>query len=244
MEHDAIASEGTDRDAVDDGTGRDDRGTTRRRALAVAGSLGIAGLAGCTALDVVTGGDPVEFAAEAATVSDAALEETGYESQGVTDDVITREFEVAGQTRQVEVTNRIAEYDRGVDVLGQRFRGAVFAALSTPKVEVLGRTFNPVAEMDTDELATMLQDRYEGMSDVERVSEYATDVVGSETTVVEYEAESEVADAGVTVDLTLHVTEPIEVGEDFVVCLGGYPTAISDGDNVRRLLNGVEHPGE
>lgn len=216
---------------------------TRRRALAVGGTLGIAGLAGCTALEFVTGGDPVEFAAEAATVSDAALEETGYESQGVSDDVITREVEAAGQTREVEVTNRIAEYDRGVDVLGERFRAAVFSVLSTPQVEVLERTFNPIAEMDTDDLVEMLQSRYEGMSGIERVSEYTTDVVGSETEVVEYEAESELADGGPTVDLTLHVTEPIEVGGDFVVCLGGYPQVISDGDGVRRLLNGVEHPG-
>ncbi|MFC5277452.1 DUF6517 family protein [Halorubrum rubrum] len=242
MERTATAPEATEGEGRD-GEGDADGSVTRRRAIAAGGSLGIAGLAGCTALDFVTGGDPVEFTAEAATVSDAALEETGYESQGVTDDEITREFEAAGQTREVEVTNRIAEYDRGVDFLGQRYRAAVFAALSTPQVEVLGRTFNPVAEMSTDELATMLQNRYEGISDVERASEYTTDVVGTETTVVEYEAESELADGGATVEMTLHVTEPTEVGDDFVVCLGAYPQVISDGDNVRRLLNGVEHPG-
>lgn len=218
--------------------------TSRRRALALAGVVGASGLAGCTALDFATGGGPVEFAAEAATVSDAALEETGYESQGVTDDVVTREFEAAGQTREIEVTNQIAEYDRGIDVLGQRFRAAVFAVLSTPQVEVLGQTFNPVEDMDSEELAALVQNRYEGVRNVERVSEYTTDVLGGEATIATYDAEAELSDGGVTVDITLHVTEPIADEGDFVVCLGGYPQAVSDGDNMRRLLNGVEHPSE
>jgi len=247
MKRDETASKTIDRTGVDDRPDRDGgavSGLTRRRTLAATGSLGLAGLAGCTALDFVTGGDPVEFAAEAATVSDAALEETGYESRGVTDDVVTREFEAAGQTREVEVTNRIAEYDRGIDVLGQRFRAAVFAVLSTPQVEVLEQTFNPVADMDSEELAMLVQNRYDGVRNLQRASEYATDVLGTDTTVVTYDAEAELADDGATVDITLHVTEPIADGSDFVVCLGGYPRAISDGDNVRRLLNGVEHPTE
>lgn len=233
-----------DRTTDGDRTADRDGGVTRRRAIAAAGgAIGIAGLAGCTALDIVTGGGPVEFAATAATVSEAALEETGYESNGVSDDVVSREVEAAGQTREVEVTNRIAEYDRAVEMLGQESRASVFTVLSTPQVKVLGRTFNPIGDMGPDELAELIRDRYDGLRNIERTDEYATGLFGGETPVVEYDAEADLAGGEVTVDLALHVTEPVEVGDDFVVCIGAYPEAAGDRDTVIRLLNGTEHPG-
>ena len=219
-------------------------GTTRRRAIAAAaGAIGISGLAGCTALDLVTGGDPVEFAADTATVSEAALEETGYEESEISDNVMSREVEAAGQTREVEVTNRIAEYDRAVEMLGQEFRASVFTVLSTPQVQILGRTFNPIADMGADELAELIRDRYDNLSNVERSDEYETGLFGGETPVVEYDAEADLGGGEVTVDLALHVTEPVEVGDDFVVCIGAYPEATGDRDTVIRLLDGTEHPG-
>lgn len=224
-------------------TGDRDGGITRRRAVAAAGAIGISGLAGCTALDLVTGGGPVEFTATAATVTEAALEETGYESNGVSDDVVSREVEAGGQTREVEVTNRIAEYDRAIEMLGQEYRASVFTVLSTPQVQVLGRTFNPVGDMGPDELAELIRDRYDGLGNIERADEYTTGLFGGETPVVEYDAEADLADGGITVDLALHVTEPVKVGDDFVVCIGAYPEAAGDRDTVIRLLDGTEHPG-
>ncbi|SNR31751.1 hypothetical protein SAMN06266787_1011243 [Halorubrum ezzemoulense] len=82
---------------------------TRRRALAAGGAVGLASLAGCTALDVATGDGPAEFAAGTATVADATLSESGYELNEVSDETISREVEAAGQTREVRVTNTVAE---------------------------------------------------------------------------------------------------------------------------------------
>lgn len=118
---------------------------SRRRALAAVGGVALGGLAGCTALDVATGG-PAEFAAGTATVSDETLAETGYERNEVTDQTVSREFEVGGQTREVRVTNTVAEYDKAVELFGERYRAAVFAAVATPQVEVLGQAFNPIAD--------------------------------------------------------------------------------------------------
>jgi len=136
--------------------------TTRRGALGLAGVVGLAGLAGCTALDVATGGEPAEFAAGTATVADDTLSETGYELNEVSDQTVSREFEVAGQTREARVTNTIAEYDKAVEVLGERYQAAVFAALTTPQVEVLGQSFNPIDDLSPDERAELIADRYEG----------------------------------------------------------------------------------
>ena len=107
--------------------------TTRRGALGLAGAVGLAGLAGCTALDVATGDEPAEFGAGTATVADATLSDTGYELNDVSDQSVTREFEVAGSTREVRVTNTIAEYDKAVELFGENYQAAVFAALATPR---------------------------------------------------------------------------------------------------------------
>jgi hypothetical protein len=214
---------------------------TRRRALAVGGAAGLASLAGCTALEVATGDEPAEFAAGTATVGDATLGESGYELNEVSDEVISREVEAAGQTREVRVTNTVAEYDKAVELLGERYQAAVFAAVTTPQIEVLGEALNPIAEFGTRERAELILSRFEGVGDLERGSEYSTEVLGSDAAVVVYTADAEIEGTGVTTELELHIGEPVGVGSDFVLPLAAYPAAFSDGENVRRMMNGIEH---
>jgi len=102
----------------------------------------LAGLAGCTALDVATG-EPAEFTAGTATVADAALDESGYELNEVTENTQTREFDVAGSTREVRVTSTIAEYDKAVELFGERYQAAVFAVLTTRASRCSGRRSTP-----------------------------------------------------------------------------------------------------
>ncbi|WP_096393923.1 DUF6517 family protein [Halorubrum trapanicum] len=232
-----------DRDPTDDDAENEtpSDAVTRRRALAVGGAVGLASLAGCTALDVATGDGPAEFAAGTATVGDATLDESGYDLNEVTDEVIAREVEVAGRTREVRVTNTVAEYDKAVELFGERYQAAVFAAVTTPQIEVLGRALNPIAEMDTRERAELILSRYEGVGDLERGSEYSTEVLGSDAEVVVYTADAEIEGTGVTTELELHIGEPVEAGSDFVLPLAAYPAAFSDGENVRRMMNGLEH---
>jgi hypothetical protein len=213
---------------------------TRRRALAAAGGAALAGLAGCTALDVARG-DTAEFTAGTATVGDAALSESGYELDEVTENTQTREFDVAGSTREVRVTSRVAEYDKAVEVLGERYRAAVFAAVTTPQVQVLGQALNPIADMSTRDRAELILSRFENVGDLERGSEYTTTVLGADAEVVVYTAEGEVEGAGTSTELELHIGEPVAAGDDFVLPLAAYPAAFSDGDNVRRMMNGIEH---
>jgi len=229
MTRETTPDETTDTDAL-----------TRRRALAAAGAVGATGLAGCTALDVATG-EPAEFTAGTATVADAALDDSGYELNEITEDTQTREFDVAGSTREVRVTSTIAEYDKAVELFGERYQAAVFAVLTTPRVEVLGRAFNPVGDLDDEERARLIVDRYESVSNLERSSEYTTDVLGTDASVVVYTGDGEISDAGVSVELEFHVAEAVEAGSDYVIPLAAYPAAFGDGENVRRMLNGIEH---
>ncbi|QUO47695.1 DUF6517 family protein [Halorubrum ruber] len=232
-----------DRDPTDDDaeTETPSDAVTRRRALAAGGAVGLASLAGCTALDVATGDGPAEFAAGTATVADATLSESGYELNEVSDEVISREVEVAGQTREVRVTNTVAEYDKAVELFGERYQAAVFAAVTTPQIEVLGRALNPIAELGTRERAELILSRYEGVGDLERGSEYSTEVLGSDAEVVVYTADGEIEGTGADTELELHIGEPVEVEDDFVLPLAAYPAAFSDGENVRRMMNGLEH---
>ena len=213
---------------------------TRRRALAVAGGTALVGLAGCTALDVAAGG-PAEFSAGTATVSDATRSGTGYELNAVTEDEQTREFDAGGSTREVRVTSRTAEYDKAVELFGERYQAAVFAALATPRVEVLGRAFNPIADSSTDERAALIADRYGGVDGLERGSEYTTDVLGTDAEVAVYAADGEIEGTGASVELEFHVGEPVETGADYVLPLAAYPASFGDGENVRSMMNGIEH---
>ncbi|RAW45354.1 hypothetical protein DQW50_09425 [Halorubrum sp. 48-1-W] len=229
-----------DEETRDDAPRTTDASITRRRALAVGGALGIAGLAGCTALDVVTG-DPAEFEAGTATVADATLDESGYELNEVSEQSVSREVEVVGTTREVRVINRVAEYDKAVEVLGERYQAAVFAVLATPRIEVLGRAVNPIGDLDAEERVELIAERYENVGSLERGSEYTTTVLDTDADVVVHTADGEIEGTGVSTEFEFHVAEAVEAGDDYVVPMAAFPASFGDGEDVRRMLNGIEH---
>lgn len=222
---------------------------TRRVALAASAGLLSAGLAGCT--DVLFG-EGLDIEATAPSVSESALEETGYEEHQVREMPIEREFEVAGETRRVRATNWQAEYDKAVDLSGiglgdalGRQRAATFSAVTTPKAEIAGQTLNPIDDMDTSEIVARAQQRYDDFGNLRQVDETTTSILGETTTVDEFEGEASLTDADVTVDLTLHVSEAVESGDDFALVVAGYPTVLdaSERDDAFRMIDGVEHDG-
>lgn len=207
-----------------------------------AGAAGVGVLASLAGCGMLTGN--VEFSANAATVDDAALDETGYSKYKTDRPVVERTFEAGGQSKTVEVRNVVTQYDKSVDLtsigLGA-YQAAVFTALSTPQVEALGQTFNPVGEMSTDDLAAMVQERYEGISIGEKESEWEATVVGQSTTVARYPAEATLTSADLNVDLWLHLSQAVEADSDFVVVFGGYPRVLDQRENIEALTGGVTH---
>lgn len=211
---------------------------TRRTFLATACAGITAGVSGC--LDALTGSGPVEFEASPSRVSQSALAETDYEFATLDDVVIEREYEAAGQTREVVVTNYQAEYEKTIDMgpLGEQ-QAAVFTSLTTPQVNVLGREFNPVAEMSTKELAEMVQEQYEGVENMEHQEDTQVSINGESTTQSKFLADATLA--GGTVDLFLHVSEAVEMAGDLVVTVGGYPEITAgEEENILRLMQAVE----
>jgi hypothetical protein len=59
--------------------------------------------------------------------------------------------------------------------------------------------------------------------------------------VVVYTAEGEIEGTGAGLKPKLHIGEPVGVGDDFALPLAAYPASFSDGENVCRMMNGIEH---
>lgn len=219
------------------------REARRRTVLRAAGgalALGATGAsAGC--LGVITGEASLELSATVASVPEPALAETGFEEYRVEPLEVTREFSAAGETREVVVTNRLAQYDKSVTVFGERLRGAVFAALSTPAVEVGERTFNPVGDLSSRELAERLLARYDGIDDLRPGGEETVEILGTDATVGLFTAEATVGGVA-SVQVTLHVAEAVRAGPDFVVAVGGYPSVLTGQDaDVRTMMRALVH---
>lgn len=209
-----------------------------RRAVLGGAAAGLATTTGC--LGFVTGDEPLAFDADPASVSRAKLAETDYEESARRSPTVTREFTVAGQTREVSVTNRLALYEKAADLgpLGER-KVALFALVATPQVELAGRTFNPVGDMSMRELLEQFQSRYDGLAVDERVGSATVSTLDTEVTVERYAGTTTVK--GQTVELYLHVAR-FEHRDDFVVATGAYPRRMSDeADTIHSLISHVEH---
>ena len=216
-----------------------ERSLSRRRLLAGVGATGAASVAGCSSLS-----GPITFESTPPSVADAALSDTGYSHTQTTTPVVTREVSAFGLSRDIEVTNAVAEYDRAFDLgplgLG-RYRAAVFAVLSTPQISYLGQTFNPVGEMETDELAEMLQQQYRNLRNLSADGEFTATVLDTSTTVTQYAGVAVLTEAEFEVDVFVLFSEPVAHGEDFVLSVAVYPQFLAERDHVRRLLSGVRH---
>ena len=214
---------------------------TRRRFLAAATAAGTGATAGCAGMLEDS------LSSAPATVSPAALEDTGYGEHAIDEVVIERTVGRFGLEKTIEVSNWYAEYDRALSLnaLGlTRVQAAVVAVLTTPQISFLGKTFNPVGEYSTDELVELIQDRYDRLEDVQHVDETSVSVLGTETALARYLASARLIDTGATIDVYLQVSEPVAHGEDFVIGVAVYPQAgglETESGSVRTLLEGLEH---
>lgn len=211
----------------------------RRELIAGAGITLAATTAGCTS---VLNDEPVAFEAALAQVPEEVAREAGYELDEFDEQVIERTFEAAGQSQTVQVTNRTAEYEKAIDLgpLGE-LRAAIFTALSTPKVEVLGRTFNPVDDLSNAELAEMIQDQYADIGDLEVEHESPVTILGTDTTQTKFAGEIRM-EGGEEIDIYLHVSSPVESGDDLVIGVGAYPQRLpGEEEHVLTMMEAIEH---
>ncbi len=196
-------------------------------------------LAGC---GFITGSEALAFSASPATPSDASLSETGYEEQNVTEQHVTRNVSAAGQTRQVNVTNQQAQYERGVDLgpLGSQ-RAAVFVTFASPEVSVAGQTFNPIGDMSEREILAEFDSEYDGLTVGDQVESRNVSTLGQSAELTQFDGTASLA--GTEVDVTIQTTKVQHEG-DYIVAVGIYPQLIDEESNVVLLLEGLEHDAD
>lgn len=217
---------------------RDDA-KSRRAYLAAAGTTALAGLSGC--LEFFTGG-AAEFEASPSQVPQAVLDQTGYQRKGVSDQEIERQFEAGGESRDVMVTNKLAEHHKAVSIADiglNDAEAAIFTSLTTPQVDVLGQNFNPVEDMSARKIMQMVQQQYDLVAAPSEESEGTVMINGEETTQTKFRADAQFE--GSPVELFVHITEAVELGSDFVVTVGGYPTILPrEEENIVQMMEAVE----
>ncbi|MFC7177410.1 DUF6517 family protein [Halosegnis marinus] len=210
-----------------------------RRAAAALALAALLLTSGC--IGFLTGSESLTFEAESVAVSDAALEETGYSEQRVTTDQRNRTFSVAGQEREVSVTNHLAEYSRAADTLFGDQQVARFTAFSTPQVRIAGQgPFNPVSDLSNRELALRLQEQYSSIDNIRFESNRTLTTLGQEVRVSKFRADATLS-GGQEVEVFLHITQ-IEHEGDYVIAVGVHPTRVDEQANIDALIEGLDHP--
>lgn len=118
-----------------------------------------------------------------------------------------------------------------------------FLAVSTPGIEVAGRSLNPLEGMGAAELLEEFLDQTDAdVEDVERVETISVEILGDQREVDRLQ--------GTVTQDGVEVTLEITIGsfaheEDFLVLVGIHPAAVEDeAANVERLMESVEHPLE
>lgn len=213
---------------------------TRRRFLTAAGVAGTGALAGC--LGFITGSEPLTVASSPVGVSQDARSETGYREVRRGPQTTGQEVTVAGQTREIEVTNHAAQYDRELNLAVASARLASFVAFSTPQVSIAGRTLNPLAQLSNEEIANMLAEQA-NVQGLTRTGQRSVPMLGTTATVVTYSGTATLGGAARS-EVTVHLTDPVESGEDLVLALSVHPRQVDERERVDRLLGGVTHAPE
>lgn len=216
--------------------------TYSRRAILATGATGTLALtAGC--LDFALGNGPLELSAERVAPTDAALEDAGYDEYEIEDRSIEETIEV-GVERDVEARVWSSIYSKEVEYQGIEREGAFFVAVSIPDVSVLGRSFNPIADMTNEELLeefmSEIDSDHADVENISKVDSFTLDSLGDGRTVDVFEGESDFE--GEPIDVEIPVAS-FDHEDDLIVLLGNYPAPLAEESaNAEVLMESVEHP--
>lgn len=189
----------------------------------------------------LVGNEPLTVESSEASVDSQTLAETGYEHNRTVEHPLERSFEIAGQTREVRATNHLSEYHRAVDLplTDTQQRAAVFVVFTTPKVDIAGRTLNPVGDMSNRELLQEVQSQYDSVQVGDKRESYTVQTLDTDATVDTFDGTARMG--LLDLEVRFQITT-IEHGDDFVIALGVYPAILpGEGENVRSLIRAIEH---
>ncbi|WP_440989943.1 DUF6517 family protein [Haloarchaeobius baliensis] len=211
--------------------------TNRRTFLATTAGASLAATAGCLGLL----SDATTFEAKQAATAEAVASEGNYVKQEPRKLEAERTFSVADQEQTVKVVNWVTEYYKTIDVgplSGQR--AGVFAAVSTPQVEILGESFNPLADATPRDIISRFQQQYDSMSVGDRIGQTNLSALGASALVSTFEGSATMG--GQQVDTNFVVSGSVENAGDHVVSLGVFPSQLDEQGAVHAMIENLEHP--
>ncbi|MFA9424997.1 DUF6517 family protein [Natronorubrum sp. A-ect3] len=207
----------------------------RRAVLGGLGGLGLTALAGCLGS---LGMDVHE--SSPAGVDASVRSETGYDQTEIETVTVEEDVGVGAASETIAVTNYLTEHEKAVDMgpLGRQ-RGAVFMVLTTPQIGAAGRNFNPVEEMDAEELVALVEDNYDDISNI--TNEETAEITILEQTTTRSRFSADATFDGHSLEVDLHVSEAVEAGDDLLVTIGVYPQQVRsmEQSNILELMEGV-----
>jgi len=206
--------------------------------MAVVAVAALVTLSGC---GFILGNDSLDFNAKPVAVDDSTQSDTGYEETRRTSLNTDRTFSVAGQSRNVSVTNYISEYGRSAETVFSDQQVARVTVLSSPTVEVLGESFNPLGDLSDRELAQRFQKQYDSLDNLQFQSNRTTSILGEEQTVSKFTAQADMG--GTSVDVYVHLSK-FKDGDDYVVAVAVHPQEVNEEPNVNAMFDGIVHPAE
>lgn len=216
--------------------------------MLAAGATGLGALtAGC--LGFALGNEPLEFDAARVEPSGETLESTGYAETDVERERIEETVEVAGVSREVRASFWTAVYEKTVEIEDIESESAVFAAVSTPAMEVLGQEFNPLADLDDEELLVEFLGEaggeFDDLGELSPEESFEHPILGAEREVTVFTGSTEPAgELEEELEVDLLVTS-FDHADDFLVLVGGHPRLDPEERfNIEDLLASVDHPLE
>jgi hypothetical protein len=213
----------------------------RRQFVGAAAVFALGGSAGCLG-DILD--DVTTYSASPAVVNETAADDAGYVYQG-TEEVVESE-RVAGE--EIEATNYISEYTRTIelplDVIDDGVDAGVFAVVTTPQVSVAGEEFNPISDVDNEELIEQIQTQYDELSIEGSVGGRAVDALDGTVSLETYEGKAALLGQW-GIDILLDISQ-LEFGDDHFVILGIYPDdrnlpVGSEEERIDTMVRGLEH---
>lgn len=216
--------------------------TTSRRSLLATGATGaLAATAGC--LDVVFGGEPLEFDADRVAPTDAALADTDYEVHETDQRSVERTISV-GVDRQIRGSFWSSTYTKRREHEGELRDASLFAAISLPGMKAVGRSLNPLDGMSSKELLEEILERvggtYGSIEDVTHEDSFSLEILEAGREVDVFVGETEFAGERVEIDVTI---ASFDHEDDLIVLVGSHPGLLAEESaNLELLMESVEHP--
>lgn len=124
---------------------------------------------------------------------------------------------------------------------------AFLAIVSMPAMEVLGTTYNPLADMDSEQLLAEMgaesdDDHDHELEDATRVETIERSILGDDRDVDVFETTTTVDDREIDLDV---LVAAFGHEDDYLVFVGGYPSDLEDErEALETVLTSIDHPIE